>query len=268
MIPVRTFWPVLAWVLFLPACLQHTERASEPSPPSANDQSVGAVLWFQSSAEAQALYYQGYHLARIRLSEELRNKQAAPLAVVVDIDETVLDNSPHQARLIRTNRVFPAFWDEWIDRADARALPGAVEFLRFADSNRVAVFYVSNRDERMLGSTMKNLERCGFPQVKAEHFFLQTKESSKAERRRRIAEGYSIVLLIGDNMNDFSEVFEGKSPTERSSITHGMKDRFGEKFIILPNPAYGDWENAVFGYRRGLSVADKNRLRIEALQGF
>ena len=255
-------------LLILSSCSHRVDQPSQGPIPTSNEQSVGALLWFQSSAEARALFYQAYNLARLRLKEELRQGREAPPAVVVDIDETILDNSPHQAKLVQTGQVFPSFWQEWVDRAEAQPLPGAVEFLRFADSNGVAVFYVSNRDERMLEATMKNLERHNFPQVRPERLLLRTTESSKAERRHRVAEQYAILLLIGDNLNDFSEVFEGQSPEQRASITEQMMDRFGEKFIVLPNPYYGDWENSVFGNRRGLSGAEKNWLRIEALKGF
>lgn len=263
-------WPLLAGILIvvLQACSPRVEPPRGGSPSSATEQTVGALLWFQSSGEARALYYQAYQLARLRLTEQLRVQRALPPAVVVDIDETILDNSPHQAKLVRTNQEFPAFWDEWIDRSEARPLPGAAEFLQFADSNNVAVFYVSNRDQRMLEVTVRNLQRFGFPQLTAERFLLRTKGSSKAERRQRIAERYDIVLLVGDNLNDFSEVFEGKSSAERSAVTEQMKDRFGQNFIVLPNPYYGDWENAVFGYQRGLAAEEKNRLRIEALKAY
>ncbi len=259
------FGVALTVVLFASCAPRLDETAPSADP---NEQSVGAVLWFQSSAEARALYYQAYRLARYQLLEALRREMVRPPAVVVDIDETLLDNSPHQAKLIKTNQVFPSYWDAWIERSEARALPGAVEFLRFADSLGVAVFYVSNRDARSQQWTTKNLLACGFPQVTPERLLLRTTESSKAQRRQRISDEYTIVLLIGDNCNDFTEAFEGRSVEERSATADRLKEEFGGRFIILPNPYYGDWESAVFGYRRGLSINEKNRLRKEALQAF
>lgn len=258
----------LILILSFHSCAHRAGPATGYSPETPSEQSVGATLWYQSSAEARALFYQAYHLARLRLLEELGAGTDAPPAVVVDIDETLLDNSPHQAKLIKTGRSFPAFWDEWIERADARPLPGSVEFLRFADSCGVAVFYVSNRDGHMLQATMRNLERHGFPQLRPERFLLRTTESSKAERRRRIAEGFNILLLIGDNLNDFSEIFEGRTVSERAAMADELNDRFGQRFIILPNPYYGDWENAVFEYRRGLDSGEKNRARVDALEDY
>jgi 5'-nucleotidase (lipoprotein e(P4) family) len=145
------------------------------------------LLWFQSSAEAQALFYQAYQLARHRLDEELRQAHAAPPALVIDIDETILDNSPHQAKLIATSEVFPAYWDEWVNRAEALPLPGALGFLQFADSSGVAIFYLSNRDERMLEATMRNLVGHGFPQLSRDRFLLRSEESSKKGRRAQIS---------------------------------------------------------------------------------
>lgn len=258
----------LAAALTFSACADRVERPPGGLAAQPSGQSVSALLWFQTSAEAQALFYQAYTLARLRLVEALREPRSKPPAVVVDIDETVLDNSPHQARLITTGQAFPAFWDDWIERADARALPGAVEFLRFADSSGVAVFYVSNRDSKALRATARNLERYGFPQLTPERILLRAKESSKSGRRADIARQYDVLLLIGDNLNDFSEVFEGTLPAERSLDAERMRDQFGKRFIVLPNPYYGDWENAVFGYRRDLSAGEKDRLRIEALRGF
>jgi 5'-nucleotidase (lipoprotein e(P4) family) len=226
------------------------------------------LLWFQSSAEAQALFYQAYQLARHRLDEELRQAHAAPPALVIDIDETILDNSPHQAKLIATSEVFPAYWDEWVNRAEALPLPGALGFLQFADSSGVAIFYLSNRDERMLEATMRNLVGHGFPQLSRDRFLLRSEESSKKGRRAQISERFDILLLIGDNLNDFSEIFEQKDPAERRAAAEQLRAQFGRKFIVLPNPYYGDWENAAFGHQRGLSVAQKNRKRIEALQAF
>lgn len=258
----------LALILVSLGCSERVDRPLQEFAAPPNVQSVDALLWFQTSAEAQALFYQAYNLARFRLIEALREPRSNPPAVVVDIDETLLDNSPHQARLIATGQAFPAFWDEWIERADARALPGASEFLRFADSNGVAVFYVSNRDAKMLNATVRNLERHGFPQLTPDRILLRTNESSKTSRRASIAQHYDILLLVGDNVNDFSEVFEGTLPAERSLAAERMRDFFGKRFIVLPNPFYGDWENAVFGYRRDLSPREKDQLRIRALRGF
>jgi 5'-nucleotidase (lipoprotein e(P4) family) len=237
--------------------------------PNRQEHTVSALVWFQNSAEMRALYYQAYALAKLRLDEYLSSpRKAKPPAVIVDIDETIIDNGPHQAKLIQTNTVFPSYWSEWLDSAKAEALPGAVEFLSYAASKGVDVFYVSNHTQKELSVTLKNLRLRGFPQATEDHCLLMEKESTKEPRRLRIAETREIVLLCGDNLNDFSFVFERKSVADRFRATDSLKAEFGRRFIVLPNPLYGEWENAVYGYRRGLTDAQKDSLRKASLRGF
>ncbi len=236
---------------------------------SPNEHLVMATLWYQRSAEARALYYQAFNFARLRLQEDLRNTAIQkPRAVIVDVDETVLNNSPYEARLILEGGSFPQYWKEWVERAQARALPGAVEFLKYADSLGVAVFYVTNRRESTLEATMRNLKQQGFPQVEKSHMYLRTTTSSKEPRRQAIAREYHIVLLMGDNLNDFSAVFEKKPNQQRNHLVDSLKAEFGHRFIVLPNPMYGEWEGAIYNYNWGLDAAEKNRLRKKALQPF
>jgi len=235
-----------------------------------NDQSVGATAWFQSSAEAQALFYQAYNVARLMLDHDVTTmKTEKKRAVIVDIDETVLDNSPHQATMIARDSVFPAYWKEWVDAAKAEALPGAVEFLQYAASKGIEVFYVSGRTQKdELEPTKKNLAARGFPFSDNAHLLFRTDESSKEKRRQSIADKYHIVLLMGDNLNDFSNVFERKSVADRGAEVKRLKEEFGKRFIVLPNPFYGDWESALFKYQARLTPDQRNRLRKESLKGF
>ena len=235
-----------------------------------NDQSVMAVLWYQRSAEAEALYHQAFNIARMRIDQDLAgNSSNRKRAVVVDIDETVLNNSPHSAKLIRDNQVFPYAWNEWVNRAEAEPLPGSVGFLNYAVSKGCDVYYVSNRSAATeLAGTMKNLTARGFPQVTRDHVLLKENESSKEARRKSIAATHRIVVLMGDNLNDLAAVFERKSVAERSAEVEKLKNEFGNRFIVLPNPMYGDWESALYGYRRGLTDAEKDSARIASLQSF
>ncbi len=244
-----------------------------PAPPEAethsNDHLIMATLWYQRSAEARALYYQAYNLARLRLQQDLQNTAIIkPRAVIVDIDETVLNNSPYEARLILQGGHFPQYWEDWVNRAQAEALPGAVSFLRYADSVGVAVFYVTNRSEKHLEATMKNLQLRGFPQVERSHMYFRSTTSSKEGRRQAIAQNYHIALLMGDNLNDFAAIFE-KQPTERrNALVDSLRHEFGKRFIVLPNPMYGEWEGAIYQYQWQLPADQKARLRKQALQGF
>ena len=217
---------------------------------------VAATLWFQKAAEARALYYQGFNVAKWRLAESLKRKPAKKLAVVVDIDETILDNSPYQASAINKNYTYPTGWKEWIAASQAKALAGALDFITFAHQKKVAVFYISNRKISGKAATIANLKSLGFP-FKEDNILLRTKESSKKSRRAQVLKNYSIALLIGDNLDDFSEIFEKRSIQGRLLATDEARKEFGKKFIILPNPMYGTWLGAVYDYNWSLSVDEK-----------
>lgn len=230
-----------------------------------NEQSVLALLWYQSSAEMRALSYQAFNLARLRFDQDLEREHDKKRAVVVDIDETVLDNSPWQAGLVGTEKSFPEGWENWCRSAEAKALPGAVEFLEYIVSKGADVFYVSNRSVQVKSGTMANLKAAGFPQVEESHMLLKETDSDKEPRRQRIEETHQIVLLIGDNLGDFDAVFYKKGSTGRAGAVDQLKNRFGQKYIMLPNPMYGDWEGAVYRFRYDLSPAEKSQARKSAL---
>lgn len=219
-----------------------------------NEYQVGAILWTQTSAEKAALSYQAFSLARLRLDQDFRTnrRRRVKRAVIVDIDETVLDNSRYQAKLAKEQRPFEAkTWTDWCNRAQATALPGAVEFLRYANSRGVRVFYITNRRPTEKDGTARNLRALRFPDVSDETLLVRTGGSTKEPRRQSVAAKYRIVLLMGDNLNDFAEVFEkSKTINSRLSAAEQNKDQFGSRFIVLPNPMYGAWEDAVYDEER------------------
>ncbi|HYY41526.1 MAG TPA: 5'-nucleotidase, lipoprotein e(P4) family [Pyrinomonadaceae bacterium] len=227
-----------------------TAAAQQPQPtptPADNEYQVGAILWTQTSGEIRALYYQAFKLARLVLDQDLKHKSKLRRAVVVDIDETVLDNSPQQAWLVRERKEFnQPDWAAWVKLADAQPLPGAVEFLRYADAKGVRVFYISNRKEEERAGTMANLRKFNFPNVTDETVLLRGSVSSKEPRRKQVAAQHRIVLLMGDNLNDFAEVFEKRTVAERLAAVEQNRDQFGTQFIMLPNAMYGDWESAIY----------------------
>jgi 5'-nucleotidase (lipoprotein e(P4) family) len=245
------------------------EAARAVAPAANNEYLVGAVLWTQTAGEARALAYQAYNFARILLDQDLRvnRKRRMPRAVVVDVDETVLDNSPYQAWIIKERKSYPEKWTEWINRSEARAVPGAVEFLNYARQRGVRVFYVTNRKQEEKEGTRANLKKLGFPEVTDETLLVRTSDSSKEPRRKRIADRYRVVLLVGDNLNDFTEVFEQKKTVaDRLAATDQSKSLFGTRFIMLPNAMYGDWENSLYDYNFKLTDAEKAARRHSLLQ--
>jgi len=207
--------------------------------------SISAVLWQQYSAEYRALTYQAFNMARIQLDNILDNKieYAKPIAIVADIDETVLDNSPYSGKQVELNEEFSTFrWTEWVKKKQAKAISGALDFLNYAKSKEIEVFYISNRSINQKKETIENLRIMGFPFSDEAHVLLKEDVSGKESRRIQVNKSYEIVLLLGDNLSDFSAVFDDCSTIERNQMVDNLKTNFGKKFIVLPNPMYGDWE--------------------------
>lgn len=232
-----------------------------------NDYMTMAVLYQQKSGEWRALAYQAYTLAKVMLDKDLADKSINQhRCIVVDIDETVLDNSPYQAQCILTNTGYNSeTWNEWCNKAIAKPVPGALEFLSYAKANGLDIYYVTNRKEDVRESTMKNLKDCGFPFVDEKHLLMSNGESGKEDRRQQVLQHNHISLLAGDNLNDFSDMFEKKSADERMSLADKVHKDFGKRFIVIPNAMYGDWEGAIYGYNWNASDSARNAMRIGAL---
>lgn len=229
---------------------------------------TNAVLWQQYSGEYRALAFQAYNFARLSLKESLwENQNGKPNCVIVDADETIIDNSRFQGYEIQHGVSYvPADWTIWTSKAMADTVPGALSFLKFAASKNVETFYVTNRDEADRKGTIENLKNLGFPYVDEAHILLKSTTSDKQERRNKILEKYNVLLLCGDNLSDFSNVFyrEGKNTKEQVD-TH--QHLFGTKFIVLPNPMYGDWEKLL--YKDGkFNEQEKAKQRLEKLKSY
>ncbi len=239
-------------------------------PQNTQDHLIMSVLWYQKSAEMKALYYQSFNWAKYRIEEELAKQSSEnKKAVIVDIDETMLDNSPFEANCVHTGSGYTTErWMDWTTKASAKALPGAVEFSHFAQSKNVEVFYISNRNVDEFDVTLKNLQKENFAFADSMHLLLKTNTSSKKFRRQIVANDYEIILLIGDNLGDFSEIFEDRSNNFGFNVVNKNKDFFGEKFIVLPNPMYGAWEKPILESEKPLSDKEKIKLRKKALTGY
>ena len=233
----------------------------------------GAVLWQQTSGERRALSYQAFALARMMLDRDLRlnRRNRKPRAIIVDLDETIIDNSRNEARIVKQGVPFtPDSFTAWVNRAECDAVPGAVEFLRYANARRVRVFYVSNRKQIERDGTARNLKKLGFPNVNDETLLLrpETGEMIKEPRRVAVSARYRVVLLMGDDLNDFAAVFENKTVDGRNESVEQNKAQFGTRFIVLPNPMYGNWETAIYGYGSKLSGAEQAAKRKSALKSY
>jgi 5'-nucleotidase (lipoprotein e(P4) family) len=218
-----------------------------------------ATVFQQRSAEYKALCYQAFNIAHTRIDEFNRQRSPKPKAIMTDIDETILNNSPYQAhQLLQAKDYDPVSWKEWTSRGEADTLPGALNFLKYASAAGIEIFYVTNRDEDEREGTLNNLKKFNFPNADDQHLLLRGNTSSKEPRKRSIAETHTIVLLMGDNMNDFSFLFEKKSSDEREKVADSFSADFGNRFIVLPNPVYGDWESSLYHYNYSLTPAQKD----------
>jgi 5'-nucleotidase (lipoprotein e(P4) family) len=249
-------------------------QTSATQTPADNTYIEGAVLWQQTSGERRALSYQAFNLARIMLDRDLKMNRGnrKPRAVIVDLDETILDNSRFEGMLLKKRVNYnQKDWTDWCNRAEASAVPGAVEFLRYAASRGVTVFYITNRNDSQKQGTATNLKKLGFPNVNDQTLLVQTdlKNSTKEPRRQSVGSKFHVVLLMGDDLNDFSDVFENSQTVEsRKAAADRLREEFGKRFIMLPNAMYGNWESAIYGYNFKLSETEKAEKRKSLLKGY
>ncbi len=243
--------------------------------------SLMAVAWVQTSAEYRATSLQAYQAAAAQLERALADRSwtaaveqtgdfsGLPPAIIVDVDETVLDNSAYQARLVASGGEFePATWNAWVDERKATAIPGAVEFLGAAAKRGVRVFYVSNRDAAQAEATRDNLARLGFPDsddLETLYFRDAAKGwKDKSPRRAEVAKTHRVIFVFGDNLFDFEEK-DKATLGERDAIVDQRGAWWGSRWFILANPMYGSWDDALFQYDRAKTAAEKQQLRRGAL---
>jgi 5'-nucleotidase (lipoprotein e(P4) family) len=272
---VRRAWLRIMFVTLTCSLQTLAQTAQTPATkPADNLYQEGAILWTQTAGEARALAYQAFNLARMMLDRDLQVNRRSRMrrAVVVDADETVLDNSRYQATLLKNRLSYDSrSWTEWVKRSEAEALPGAVEFLRYATSRGVRVFYITNRNLAEKEATATNLKKLGFPNVNDQTLLVRTdpKTSSKEVRRQTVSAKFRIVLLMGDNLNDFAEVFDqSKTIAARVAAVEQNKAQFGKRFIVLPNVMYGDWESAIYDYNFKLTDEEKAAKRKSLLRTY
>ena len=212
-----------------------------------------ALLWMRTSAEYRALCYQGYNMALAEIARAQANPAARsgkPLAIVLDCDETVTDNTRAMAESVAdgNGRFDALWWRATVHEGRSEALPGAADFLNEVARRGVAIFYVSNRwSEVNYEPTIENLKALGFPSVDAEHVLLMEDrtQSDKQPRFDKIAADYDVVVYMGDNAGDLPLGTKGKSASERSALIDSAKADFGTRYIVFPNPAYGAWVSAM-----------------------
>ena len=232
------------------------------APATAKTALPDSVVWFRTSVEYRAVTTQAYHLASMMLDRALADRRwtaaleqtgefgAKPPAVVLDVDETVLDNSESEERNVREGAVYSeARWAEWCNERRATPIPGALEFTRAAAAKGVTVFYVTNRDRALEQATRDNLAKYGFPLDPGRDTVLTRAErpewasSDKSSRRAMVAQDFRILLLVGDDFGDFVAGARGTLAARRA-LEDANAAMWGVKWIALPNPMYGSWKTA------------------------
>lgn len=243
---------------------------------------LDGTLWLQTAVEAEGLARQAYAVAARMLEAALADPgwtaaleqqgefSRLPPAVILDVDETVLDNSPFEARALRRGEPFETVrWKEWVARAEALPRPGAVEFCRAAAARGVAVIFVTNRDADEEEATRENLRRAGFPLDTVADPLLTKGEkpewgSDKGTRRAYVAATHRVLLLVGDDLGDFVSGARSDLP-QRRELAQAHRDAWGTRWIVLPNPVYGSWERALTG---GAEDEQACRRKVDALRGY
>jgi acid phosphatase len=260
-------------------------RADETAAVPQNDL-LNATLWMQQSVEYKATVRGIFALAKIRLDEALAdpswtavpdmqgdNFKDEPVAIVTDLDETVFDNNVYEASLVTRGTDFSSKeWTQYVNDKVTKAVPGAVEFLKYADSKGVKIFYISNRTKEEEPATAENMKALGFPMGGNVDTILSKGEkpewkSAKGNRVQTVADDYRVVLMMGDNLGDFTDK-AGGTIEERMAAYKDNMDRWGKQWIMLPNPEYGSWESASFNNEWKKPADERRQMKIDRLEAW
>ncbi len=209
---------------------------------------LNAVVWQQTAAEYRALCYQAFNSGRYQLETLKDNKEFTGIpTIVMDLDETVLDNSPYNAQLIIEDKNYSSgSWNTWVEKKEATAVPGSIEFCKYALELDFNIIFISNRDQETLDWTVENLNRLGFD-FNEKNFYLKQGDSEKSERRKAVNKSYEVIMYVGDNLADFNNELDQRELTisDRNELVDTFSNRFGIKYIVLPNAMYGNWQKAI-----------------------
>ncbi|KFN49559.1 5'-nucleotidase, lipoprotein e(P4) family [Arenimonas composti] len=281
---------LLPLVLALAACQTTAPREGAPvaTGPAAND-NLNAVAWVQGSLEYRLVAGQTWRQALLQLDRALKNPAwdalapadrgnpatGLPPAVIVDVDETMLDNSPYQAALVRDGAVYDdASWDAWVQQRRAKPVPGALEFARIAAAQGVTIFYVSNRTDAQGPATVDNLRALGFPIPDPAQYLgmgyqvedcVDPKPSDKGCRRRHVGRSHRVLLQIGDQIGDMVSITDN-SLSGREQAVAPFAPWIGERWFVLPGPTYGSWESALYDNDRSLDEAGRRQRKLDHLR--
>ncbi|WP_337997213.1 5'-nucleotidase, lipoprotein e(P4) family [Oleispirillum naphthae] len=269
----------LAGMVAICVALGAVPALAEPQRVAEHD-TLNALLWMQSSAEYQAAALSAYAMARAALDRALADPAwtaaleqdggaaGKPPAVILDLDETVFDNTPYYAWLIASGAPASAqTFSDFIEEKVSPPVPGAVDYMKYAASRGVALFFVSNRNAALKATSLEALAALGV-KVGEENILLKRERRDwavqKGSRRAVVAERYRIVQIVGDALGDFVDDY-GVTIRRRGQEVRSHADRWGSKWIMLPNPVYGNWENAAYEYNVKLDEQGRRAEKLRAL---
>jgi len=284
----RRDWAGLAVAAALAGAAVHGQTAVAPALRDTHENLHG-VLWMQTAAEYQAITRGLYRLAAVQLDRALQDGRwtaipaqtgradlaRLPPAVILDVDETVLDNSPEEGQRVRDRVAYaPDLFRLWAARTEAATVPGAAEFLKYAAAREVEIFLVTNREPDWRDETIEDLRKDGIP-IAEDHVLCYGEHGKPWDpgdtsgRREFVAANHRVLLLAGDDLGDFVAIADGGKRLDRAARA-ALVDRFSgyweERWFVLPNPVYGSWEKTF--YAAGTADADALAKKLEAVRGF
>ena len=242
--------PAATLALLLAACATPAPPPPAPAPAvstpaTAAPPQSASLHWMRTAAEHRAVFLQTYEAAGERLAELVESRDPFTWAISIDGDETLLDNSQYQKEREALGEGFTLeSWNAWVRRQEAPALPGAVDFLETVRSLGGRIAVVTNRDESVCQATEDNLrqERVPYDVVLCKPV---AGPSDKSPRWQALERGtaseslppLTLVMWVGDNVGDFPGGTQAWRDAPESAL-----EPFGDRFWMLPNPAYGSWE--------------------------
>ena len=274
---------LLYFCLILCTFIDNIYAKGEEFDNSLQAQSMLSVLYAQSSAEYEASNIQTYVNAKSALDRALNdvtwtaaieqkdNFENKPPAIILDIDETVLNNVPFQARSIMDGQSYPTGWLDWMLEESSDAVAGVSDFLEYSQSKGVKIFYVTNRIAVAEDATRNNLKKLGLPLDTDRDVLLMKDEngwtSDKVSRRKLVAKDYRILLLIGDQLGDFLPLDETTLELDaRKELADTYKHMWGSKWFMITNPMYGRWEASIYNNEYPDTEDELMQMRLEALK--
>jgi 5'-nucleotidase (lipoprotein e(P4) family) len=241
---VRSCISVAAVVAVAACAPKSAPLATAPTAPTAVA-APESIRWVRESAEYHAALIQVYRLATARVEQAAATRPASSWAVILDADETVINNSTYQLERARIGLGFtPDSWNAWVKRREATPLPGAAAFLARVRALGGRIAIVTNRLQSECDDTRAvfDAHRLVFDVMLCRP---ADAPSDKNPRFEAVAAGATaagstaldVVAFVGDNILDFPRMSQAVSKQGAPAFTE-----FGVRFFLVPNPMYGSWQ--------------------------